>query len=101
MANPLKAYDLLVASDKYVSADLSEASSPSVIILGLEDGIYYELRGVGARFWSLIQEPRSFSEVLSTILEEYDVESSRCESDLEALTQDLADRGMVLIAPAD
>lgn len=65
------------------------------VILNLRSGIYYGLNAVGARVWSLIQEPRTVSAVLSILLEEYEVEHDRCESDLLALLQDLADRELI------
>ncbi|HXG19017.1 MAG TPA: PqqD family protein [Methylomirabilota bacterium] len=69
------------------------------VILNLKSGIYYGLNPVGARVWSLIQEPKSVGNVLDTLLAEYDVEPDRCESDLMALLQDLAARELIKIEP--
>ena len=65
------------------------------IILHLKSGVYYGLSPVGARVWSLIQAPRPVSAVLDMLLEEYEVEPDRCESDLFALLQDLAVRELI------
>ncbi len=87
--------DILVASKEQVSADLGSETSNSVVILGLRQGVYYELKDVGARFWSLIQEPRSLDDILRTIQSEYDVDAERCERDLMALVADLIRYGLV------
>jgi len=65
------------------------------VILDMKSGVYYGLNPVGARVWSLIQEPRTIGAVLETLLEEYDVEPGCCEAELFALIEDLAGRGLV------
>lgn len=67
------------------------------VILHLQPGVYYTLSPVGARIWSLIQKPETVEAILETILAEYDVEPTRCESDLFAFLQDLAVRELIEI----
>ena len=67
------------------------------VILNFRSGIYYGLNTVGARVWSLIQEPTTVGAVLNTLLEEYDVEPDRCERDLLAILQALADGELIIV----
>src|SRR5687768_17705101 len=83
----------VVATRKQVACALGE----EVVILELNSGKYYGLNAVGARIWNLIQEPRIVSDILDTILNEYDVEPDRCGRDLLALLQDLAAHGLMEI----
>jgi hypothetical protein len=80
-----------VAAKDQVSSDLGG----EVAILDLKAGVYYGLDAVGARIWSLIQEPRTVNEIRDILLEEYEVEPERCEHDLLALLRRLADEGLV------
>lgn len=73
----------------------------SVVILTLKDGVYYELKDVGARVWELIQEPHSVEFILDKLLEEYDVDGKRCETDLLALAENLAKLGLIEIQSID
>jgi hypothetical protein len=82
---------IVVAVQGQVSSDLGG----EVVILSLEDGIYYGLDEVGARVWSLIQTPTAVASIRDAILEEYDVDAPQCEHDLLALLDDLAARGLV------
>jgi hypothetical protein len=82
-----------VASREQVSCDLSGES----VILDLRAGIYYGLNEVGARIWSLIQDPRPLSEICGALLSEYDVDAARCESDLVAILRSLKAAGLVEI----
>ena len=81
----------IVAAKDQVSSDLGG----EVAILDLKAGVYYGLDAVGARIWSLIQEPRAVNEIRDILLEEYDVTFERCERDLIALLQRLADEGLI------
>jgi sulfur transfer complex TusBCD TusB component (DsrH family) len=65
------------------------------VILNLRDGVYYGLEDVGARIWSLLQRPITVSAIRDALVAEYDVESARCERDVQALLQDLAARGLI------
>ena len=82
---------VVVASKELAAADLGE----EVAILNLTNGVYYSLNPVGARIWSLIQEPRSVRDLCNTLVAQYDVDSDRCEQDAIALLQQLAENDLI------
>jgi uncharacterized surface anchored protein len=86
---------LLTVSPDQVSANLTTDQTGHVVILDLKRGIYYEVSDVAARVWELVQQPSPFDAILQTLLKEYDVSADRCEADLVALIQDMANRGLV------
>jgi hypothetical protein len=81
----------VMAAKGQVSSDLGG----EVAILNLEAGTYYGLDSVGARVWSLIQEPITVEEIRTNLVSEYDVDPDQCERDLITLLQRLADEGLV------
>lgn len=83
----------VVASQNPVSANLAGEA----VILDPDSGMYYGLNEVGARVWELIQDPKTVDEIRDALLTEYEVEPERCERDLFALLQNLADKGLVEI----
>ena len=83
----------VVASQNPVSANLAGEA----VILDPDSGMYYGLNEVGARVWELIQEPKMVDEIRDALLAEYEVEPERCQQDLFALLQNLADKGLVEI----
>jgi hypothetical protein len=83
----------VVAAKDPVSCDLDGEA----VILSVRNGIYYGLDGVGARVWSIVQEPRTVDEIRNILLKEYDVEADRCERDLLDLLQELAANGLIEI----
>ena len=84
----------LVATKEQVSSDLGE----DTVILNLKTGIYHGLDAVGARIWNLVQEPKTVSDILNTLLQEYDVEPDRCEREVGVLLQKLADAGLIEVS---
>lgn len=82
---------IVVAVEDQVSSDLGG----EVAILDLKVGVYYGLDEVGARVWELIQEPRVVGDVRDVLIEEYEVVPERCERDLFALLERLAEEGLI------
>ncbi len=81
----------VTATRHHVSCDLSE----EVVILQLQDGIYYGLNPVGARVWALVQEPRTVEDIKASLLNEYEVEPSQCDRDLATLLSELSIRQLI------
>ena len=91
----------MVARDTPVVASrtqLSTALGDEVVILGLNDEVYYGLDGAGARMWNLLQTPRTIGELVELLSAEFEVTRERLESDLQALLDVLLEKG--LVAPA-
>ena len=49
------------------------------VMMDLEKGQYFALNSVGSRIWEEIQSPVKISEVVNTLLSEYDVDRETCE----------------------
>lgn len=97
---PLNSRTRLVVSDNQVSADITPSGEGEVVILGLKDGIYFELNDVGARIWRLIQAPTTIAEIVAALLEEYDVTREQCEADVCSIASELIDRDLARISDA-
>jgi hypothetical protein len=69
------------------------------VILSLKNGVYYSLNPVGVRIWNLICEPIVVLKIRDTLMSEYEVEPGRCEDELLALLQDLANEGLIEVEP--
>lgn len=65
------------------------------VVLNLSTGMYFGLDAVGTRIWHLLAEHGSSEPVVKTLLTEYEVEEERLRRDIEALLQQLLDKGLV------
>jgi hypothetical protein len=91
MNTPFSLTTTVAAGRHQVSCDLAGEA----VILQLQDGVYYGLNPVGARVWQLLKEPRTVGDIMSRILDEYDVDPSRCEQDLSALLLELSSKKLI------
>ena len=91
MSSEISGKSIVVAAKDQVSCDLAGEAA----ILNIKNGVYYGLDPVGARIWSLMQEPRAVAEIQNTITGEYDVEPERAGRDLVELLQKLLAEGLI------
>lgn len=85
---------VVVAADELLSGEFDAET----VILDLRNGVYYGLAEAGARIWQLLKRPTSLGALCRALVEEYNVEPRRCESDLKSLLRDLLDRGLIRVA---
>jgi hypothetical protein len=83
----------LVAANDVLATEFGE----EVVLLHLQDGVYYGLEDVGTRIWQLLQQPVSVLAIREALVAEFDVDSARCERDIRRLLTDLVARGLVEI----
>lgn len=70
------------------------------LMMSLERGRYFALERTGQRIWSLIDRPVAVSDIVETLMSEYDVGRQECEAQVLAFIEDLASNGLVRRAPA-
>ena len=87
---------IVVASKENVSCALGDEAA----ILHMRSGVYYGLDPVGARIWKLLESPRSVEDLRTTILDEFEVEPGKCETDLLGLLEKLRTEGLIEIRGA-
>jgi hypothetical protein len=68
------------------------------VILDLKSGTYYGLDVLGARVWSLIEQPASVVSIRDAIVADYDVDNATCERDILVFLQQMQEAGLVEIA---
>ncbi len=93
MSATLSEQSVVVATKDQISCDLGGEAA----ILHIKSGVYYGLDPVGARIWSLIQQPRRVSEVCEALESEYEVEHDRCQRDLLALLDSFLEQHLIEI----
>ena len=75
----------LVTSQSVVRAELEGEA----ILLNLETGIYFGLDQLGNEIWTALQQGVSEDDILSRLLDEYDVEPSRLRADMANFLKEL------------
>ena len=67
------------------------------MLLDLESENYFGLDEVGTRIWQLIKQTSDLQAIYNTLLEEYEVDEQRLQSDLDVLLGEIAGLGLVTV----
>ena len=65
------------------------------VILDLASGTYFGLDPVGARIWQLLSEGSSLGQIVTTLVDEFDVSQEQLRKDVDALVALLMARGLL------
>ena len=76
---------------------ISQEVSGETVLLDLESENYFGLDAVGTRIWQLIKENDDLQAIYNTLLEEYEVEEQRLQTDLEAILGEITQLGLVTL----
>jgi len=79
---------------------ISQEVSGETVLLDLESENYFGLDEVGTRIWQLIKETGDLQAIYNTLLDEYEVEEQRLQTDLEALLGEIAGLGLITLKEA-
>jgi len=74
-----------------LSADVGD----ELVALDADAGHCYGFNSAAASVWRQLEQPRSFDELKSGLLDEFDVTEEQCASDLNELLDDLVAKGLV------
>ena len=67
-------------------------------ILNLKTGVYFGLDPVGAAIWNLMAQPTTVESIRSAMLARYEVDATRCESDLFEQLSKLREHGLIEVS---
>jgi hypothetical protein len=68
-----------------------------IVLLNPVSGKYYGLNKVGGTFWEKIDGTRSMSEIVSLLLEDFNVERERLTKDIEDLVKSLVENKLITL----
>jgi Coenzyme PQQ synthesis protein D (PqqD) len=91
MDAPISMHSVVVATKDQVSCALGEETA----ILSMKSSVYYGTNSVGTRVWNLLRQPKSVGQLRDAVMDEYEVESERCERDLLNLLEQMRSEGLI------
>ncbi|EOU1604722.1 lasso peptide biosynthesis PqqD family chaperone [Clostridium perfringens] len=90
----------LISLDSIVSqkedVDVTELNKEK-IMMDLDKGKYFMLNETGSAIWDTINEPKSVSEIIESIIKEYDIDRETCESKVLEYLEKLRHEEIVFI----
>lgn len=68
------------------------------VMMGVDQGEYYAVKGVAASLWRHLEQPHDLAELCALVAGEYDVTAEDCRSDVARFLDQLSRKGMVQAA---
>jgi hypothetical protein len=87
----------VVATSRHLSADVGG----DVMVLELDEGVYFGIEGAGQLIWHLVQNPRSIGEVVDRVVDEFDVSRDTAQADVVAFIDSLRVNGLLEVREPD
>lgn len=67
------------------------------VMMDLEKGQYFMLNEVAGDIWELIKKPMSVEDIITSLINEYEVEREECESSVKDLLHNMHHANLVMI----
>jgi hypothetical protein len=67
------------------------------VVLNTRNGKYYGLKGAGVAIWSALAQPATIDEIRSMVVDQYEVDETKCELEIGGFLDQLIDEGLVEI----
>lgn len=74
---------------------LSRTVGTETILFDLQSSSYHSLNEVGGRFWKLVKEDKEIEQILSTLIDEFEVDRPKLEADISSLASQLLELGLL------
>lgn len=87
--------DIWSATVRITPDVLHQELGGETVLLNLANENYFGLDEVGTRVWQVLGETRNANDVVTRLIEEYDVPTEQLRADVERLITELASAGLV------
>ncbi|HSK21298.1 MAG TPA: PqqD family peptide modification chaperone [Longimicrobiales bacterium] len=61
----------------------------TVVMMSIDQGMYFGLEGVGSRIWALLDRPRRVSDVCEALTQEFDIAADACRREVLRFLEEL------------
>lgn len=95
MSQTLSMSTKLASSEHILSSDIGD----EFVMMSIDDGKYFSLKGPSGRIWELIESGTDIQSIHQTLTTEYDVPAAQCEKELLKLVEQLYDSNLITIEP--
>jgi hypothetical protein len=76
---------------------LSSKIDEEVVLMSIEADSYFGLDPIGSHIWELLSvKPATLTELVQTLMEEYDTDAETCQKDVQAFIDDMSARKLIV-----
>jgi hypothetical protein len=76
---------------------ISTELDQETVLMSIDAGAYYGLKGAARSIWEKLENPTNFSELIDYLVREYRVSRETCASDLQKFLAELEQEGLLRV----
>lgn len=69
----------------------------TIVMLSIDQGMYFGLEGTGPRIWALLEQPRSPAQLCEELLNEFDIDPDDCQREVLGFLEELRDAQLIRV----
>ena len=77
---------------------LSSQIEDEVVMMSLEEGMYYNLNALGSSVWTMLETPHTLNQIVEKLMAEYEVDKTTCLTQTKAFLESLAERNLIAVS---
>ena len=71
---PIGLQTVVARSEEPVAVEVDR----TVVMMSVDQGMYFGLEGTGPRIWALLEQPRSVQQLCDELMKEFDIDAEAC-----------------------
>ncbi len=89
----IKANTKLILNQELLQSEIDGET----IMMSIDNGKYYGLNNVASRIWEIVKTEPIFSELINTLLSEYEIEEDKCKTETLDFLNNLINNKLIKI----
>jgi hypothetical protein len=85
--------DKLIRAQEMLSTEIDQET----VLMSIDAGAYYGLKGTAQIIWEKLETPLSFSALVDALVKEYEITPEACASDLQGFLAEMEREGLLRV----
>ncbi len=90
---PIGPNSIITRNEKPVAVEVDR----TVVMMSLDQGMYFGLEGTGPKIWALLDRPRSVTQLCEELMKEFDIDADSCRREVCGFLEELRRAELVLV----
>ena len=93
IATPIGPSTVVSRSEEPVAVEVDR----KIVMMSVEQAMYFGLEGTGPRVWALLEQPRSVESLCKALTKEFDVDAEDCRREVIDFLEELRDAQLITV----
>jgi len=77
---------------------ISSKLDNEAVLMSIDNGEYYKMNPIATDIWEMISNPKKISDIINTLLQEYDVSKEKCAKEVFEFLNHLNEKNLISVS---